>query len=65
MEYHWQIFNIVQRIWKKKGKKKYYEIDASEDYYRVRTDVATKLRAWNYGVAVTIIISNRKAVKNT
>ena len=65
MEYHWQIFNIVQRIWKKKRKKKYYEIDASEDYYRVRTDIATKLRAWNYGVAVTIIISNRKAVKNT
>ena len=50
---------------KKKRKKKYYEIDASEDCYRVRTAVVTKLRAWNYGVAVTIIISNKKAVKNT
>ena len=49
---------------------RYYEILFSEDPYRLRVDTAsqnnlTKLRALSYGVAVIVIVSKGKAVKNT
>ena len=49
---------------------RYYEIPSSEDSYRVRVDTLsqnnlTKLRALIYGVAVIVIVSKGKTVKNT
>ena len=49
---------------------RYYEIPSSEDSYRVRVDTVSqnnlaKLRALSYGVAVIVIVSIGKAVKNT
>ena len=49
---------------------RYYEIPSSEDSYRVRVDTVsqnnlTKLRALSYGVAVIVIVSKGKTVKNT
>ena len=49
---------------------RYYEIPSSEDSYRVRVDTVsqnnlTKLRALSYGVAVKVIVSKGKVVKNT
>ena len=51
-------------------KKRYYEIPSSEDSYKARVDTVsqnnlTKLRALSYGVAVIVIVSKGKAVKNT
>ena len=49
---------------------KYYEIASSEDSYKVCIDTvsqntATKLRALSYRVAVIVLVSNEKSVKNT
>ena len=49
---------------------RYHEIPSSEDSCRVRADTMsqnnlTKLRALSYGVAVIVIVSKGKAVKNT
>ena len=49
---------------------RYHEIPSSEDSYRVHVDTVsqnnlTKLQALNYGVAVVVIVSKGKAVKNT
>ena len=44
---------------------RYYEKTSSEDSYRVRVDNLAKLRALSYGVAVIVIVSIGKAVKNT
>ena len=48
----------------------YHEIPSSQDSYRVRVDTVsqnnlTKLQALSYGVAVIVIVSKGKAVKNT
>ena len=49
---------------------RYYEIPSSEDSYRVHVDTMpqnnlTKLRTLRYGVAVIVIVSKGKTVKNT
>ena len=49
---------------------RYYEILLFEESYRVRINTVsqknrTKLRAFSYGVAVIVIVSKGKAVKNT
>ena len=49
---------------------RYYEIPSSEYSYRVRVDTVSQnnltiLRALSYGVAVIVIVSKGKAVKNT
>ena len=49
---------------------RYNEIPSSEDSYKVRVDTVSqnnlsKLCALSYGVAVIVIVSTGKAVKNT
>ena len=49
---------------------RYYKIPSSDDSYRVRVDTVsqnnlTKLTALSYGIAVIVIVSKGKAVKNT
>ena len=48
---------------------RYYQIASSEDSYKVCIDTVsqnnrTKLQALSYGVAVIVIVSKEKAVKN-
>ena len=50
---------------------RYYKIPSSDDSYRVRIDTVSQnsrtkpLQALSYGVAVIVIVSKEKAVKNT
>ena len=49
---------------------RYYKIPSSKEFYRVRLNTVLqnniyKLQALRYGVAVVIVVSKEKLVKNT